>query len=47
MTKIVERKISHGMTFLVTDGGMNHHLSASCIRKFGAINKKKLSCNHW
>ncbi|WP_118985450.1 pyridoxal-dependent decarboxylase, exosortase A system-associated [Photorhabdus sp. CRCIA-P01] len=29
VTKIVERKTSHGMVFLVTDGGMNHHLSAS------------------
>ncbi|CDL86496.1 decarboxylase [Xenorhabdus cabanillasii] len=29
VTKVVERKTSHDVVFLVTDGGMNHHLSAS------------------
>ena len=29
LTRIVDRKISHGKTFLVTDGGMQHQLAAS------------------
>ena len=29
LTRIVDRKISHGKTFLVTDGGMHHQLAAS------------------
>ncbi len=29
VTKIIDRKISRGQTFLVTDGGMHHHLAAS------------------
>lgn len=29
LTRIVERKQSHGKTFLVTDGGMHHQLAAS------------------
>ncbi len=29
LTRILDRKISHGRTFLVTDGGMQHQLSAS------------------
>ena len=29
LTRIVDRKISHGRTFLVTDGGMHHQLAAS------------------
>ena len=29
VTRIVERKSSRGKVFLVTDGGLNHHLSAS------------------
>lgn len=29
VAKIVDRKISHGVTYLVADGGMNHHLAAS------------------
>lgn len=27
--RVVERKISHGEVFLITDGGMHHHLAAS------------------
>lgn len=27
--KIIDRKVSYGQVFLVTDGGMNHHLAAS------------------
>ena len=29
VTRIVDVKISRGQTYLVTDGGMNHHLAAS------------------
>jgi diaminopimelate decarboxylase len=29
LTRIVDRKLSHGKTFLVTDGGMHHQLAAS------------------
>lgn len=29
VTRIVERKVSRGKVFLVTDGGLNHHLPAS------------------
>lgn len=29
LTRVVDRKVSRGETFLVTDGGMNHHLAAS------------------
>jgi diaminopimelate decarboxylase len=29
VTKIIDRKISRGQVFLVTDGGLNHHLAAS------------------
>lgn len=35
LTRIVDRKISHGKTFLVTDGGMQHQLAAS--GNFGQI----------
>lgn len=29
VTRIVDRKVSRGTTFLVTDGGLHHHLAAS------------------
>ena len=29
LTRIVDRKVSHGATFLVTDGGLHHQLAAS------------------
>ncbi|HWU85303.1 MAG TPA: pyridoxal-dependent decarboxylase, exosortase A system-associated, partial [Rhodocyclaceae bacterium] len=29
LTRVVDRKVSRGKTFLITDGGMNHHLAAS------------------
>jgi len=29
LSRIVDRKISHGKTFLITDGGMHHQLAAS------------------
>lgn len=35
LTRIVDRKVSHGKTFLVTDGGMHHQLAAS--GNFGQI----------
>ena len=38
VTKIIDRKISRGQVFLVTDGGLNHHLSAS--GNFGQVIRK-------
>ncbi len=35
LTRIVERKVSHGVTFLVTDGGLHHQLAAS--GNFGTV----------
>jgi diaminopimelate decarboxylase len=35
LTRIVDRKVSHGETFLVTDGGLHHQLAAS--GNFGAV----------
>ncbi|MDB5685663.1 MAG: pyridoxal-dependent decarboxylase, exosortase system-associated [Rhizorhabdus sp.] len=35
LTRIVDRKISHGHTFLVVDGGMHHQLAAS--GNFGTV----------
>ena len=35
LTRIIERKVSHGVTFLVTDGGLHHQLAAS--GNFGAV----------
>ena len=35
LTRIVDRKISHGKTFLVTDGGLHHQLAAS--GNFGTV----------
>lgn len=29
VTRVMERKVSRGQVFLITDGGMNHHLAAS------------------
>ena len=29
ITRVVDRKVSHGKTFLITDGGMQHQLAAS------------------
>lgn len=29
ITRIIDRKVSRGQVFLITDGGMNHHLAAS------------------
>jgi diaminopimelate decarboxylase len=38
VTRIVDRKVSRGQVFLVTDGGLNHHLSAS--GNFGQVLRK-------
>jgi len=38
VTRIVDRKESRGHTFLVTDGGLNHHLAAS--GNFGQVVRK-------
>jgi diaminopimelate decarboxylase len=38
VTRIVDRKESRGQVFLVTDGGLNHHLSAS--GNFGQVIRK-------
>lgn len=35
LTRVVDRKISHGETFLVTDGGLHHQLAAS--GNFGTV----------
>ena len=36
--KVLERKLSHGQVFLVTDGGLHHHLAAS--GNFGQLIRK-------
>ena len=38
VTRIIDRKISRSQVFLVTDGGLNHHLSAS--GNFGQVVRK-------
>ena len=38
VSRIIDRKISRGQTFLVVDGGLNHHLSAS--GNFGQVIRK-------
>lgn len=38
VTRVVDRKISRGQTYLVVDGGLNHHLSAS--GNFGQVIRK-------
>ncbi len=38
VTRIVDRKVSRGQVFLVCDGGLNHHLSAS--GNFGQVLRK-------
>jgi len=35
LTRIVDRKLSHGKTFLITDGGLHHQLAAS--GNFGTV----------
>jgi len=38
VARVVDRKVSRGQTFLVTDGGLHHHLSAS--GNFGQVIRK-------
>ena len=38
VTRVVDRKLSRGQVFLVTDGGLHHHLSAS--GNFGQVIRK-------
>ena len=38
VTRVVDRKASRGLVYLVTDGGLNHHLSAS--GNFGQVIRK-------
>ncbi len=38
LTRIVDRKVSHGETFLVTDGGLHHQLAAS--GNFGTVMRR-------
>jgi diaminopimelate decarboxylase len=38
VTRVLDRKVSRGETFLVTDGGLHHHLSAS--GNFGQVIRK-------
>ena len=38
VTRVVDRKVSRGQVFLVVDGGLNHHLSAS--GNFGQVIRK-------
>ncbi len=38
VTRVVDRKVSRGQVFLVTDGGLNHHLAAS--GNFGQVVRK-------
>ena len=35
LTRVIDRKVSHGVTFLVTDGGLHHQLAAS--GNFGTV----------
>lgn len=42
LTRIVDRKESHGATFLVTDGGLHHVLAAS--GQFGAVVRRNYPC---
>ena len=38
VTRIIDRKVSRGQVYLVTDGGLHHHLSAS--GNFGQVVRK-------
>ncbi|MBI1395623.1 MAG: pyridoxal-dependent decarboxylase, exosortase A system-associated [Betaproteobacteria bacterium] len=38
VTRVIDRKVSRGQTFLVTDGGLHHHLAAS--GNFGQVIRK-------
>jgi diaminopimelate decarboxylase len=38
VARVIDRKVSHGQVFLVTDGGLHHHLAAS--GNFGQVLRK-------
>jgi diaminopimelate decarboxylase len=38
VTRVIDRKVSRGQVFLVTDGGLHHHLAAS--GNFGQVIRK-------
>ena len=38
VTRIIDKKVSRGQTYLIVDGGLNHHLSAS--GNFGQVIRK-------
>ena len=38
MARVIDRKVSRGQVFLVTDGGLHHHLAAS--GNFGQVIRK-------
>jgi len=38
VSRVIERKVSRGQTFLITDGGLHHHLAAS--GNFGQVIRK-------
>ena len=40
MTRVVDRKVSRGKTYLVVDGGMHHQLAAS--GNFGQVIRREL-----
>ena len=42
--RVVDRKLSRGQVFLVTDGGLHHHLAAS--GNFGQVIAQELSGMH-
>jgi len=42
VARVVDRKVSRGQVFLVTDGGLHHHLSAS--GNFGQVLRKNYPC---
>ncbi|MCJ2181659.1 pyridoxal-dependent decarboxylase, exosortase A system-associated [Novosphingobium sp. 1949] len=42
LTRILDRKTSHGETFLVTDGGLHHQLAAS--GNFGTVVRRNYPC---
>jgi diaminopimelate decarboxylase len=44
LTRVVDRKTSHGETFLVTDGGLHHMLAAS--GNFGTVVRRNYPIAH-
>jgi diaminopimelate decarboxylase len=44
LTRVIDRKISHGETFLITDGGLHHMLAAS--GNFGTVVRRNYPIAH-